>query len=102
MARKGKDSEQARLLDQARDELFSHIHRCGVLRATEEQQVEWVVDTIDFLSERYPDLSDEQLDELRMIGIRFCQPAVPYGSEPSETDQDAQGADDAAATGVAA
>ncbi len=96
MSRQKKSGTNGRSLDEARDELFSHIHRCGVLRATEEQQLEWMDDTIEFLAERYPDLSDEQLGELKAIGMRFCRPAVPYGSE--FTAQDMQGADDAAAT----
>lgn len=69
--------------DLARDELFSHIHRCGVLKATPEQQAEWLADTTSFLNERHPTLSDAQLAELREIGIRFCQPAVPHGPDHS-------------------
>lgn len=81
-------------LGRARDELFSHIHRCGVLQATEEQQVEWMDDTIAYVGERYPELSEEQLDELRVMGMRFCRPAIPYGSE--FTAHNMQGAEDAA------
>jgi hypothetical protein len=65
----------------ARDELFSHIHRCGVLRATEEQRAEWMADTIEYLGERYPALTPEQLGELKVIGLRFCQPVIPHGRE---------------------
>lgn len=78
-------------IGRARDELFSHIHRCGVLKATEEQQVEWMEDTIAFLGERYPELSEAQLEELRQMGMRFCQPAIPYGSEfTANNTQDAE------------
>ncbi len=87
------------VLDRARDELFSHIHRCGVLRATEEQQVEWMDDTIDFLAERYPELTEVQLAELRAMGMRFCRPAVPYGSEAGA--QDEQSAEEAATEAAA-
>lgn len=69
--------------DLARDELFSHIHRCGVLKATEEQRAEWLEDTTTYLRERHPTLSEVQLTELRDIGTRFCQPAVPHGPEHS-------------------
>ncbi len=86
-------------LDRARDELFSHIHRCGVLQATEEQQVEWMEDTIDYIRERYPELSDEQLGELRAVGLRFCRPAVPYGSE--QTAENPQGVSEAATSEAA-
>lgn len=62
--------------DRVRDELFSHIHRCGVLKASEEQQVEWMDDTVEYMGERYPDLGREELGELRMIGMRFCRPVI--------------------------
>ncbi len=95
MSRKrGKDN--AVELGRARDELFSHIHRCGVLKATEEQQVEWMDDTIQFLGERYPGLGQEELDELRMMGMRFCRPAIPYGSESTASSDSTQGAEGAA------
>jgi hypothetical protein len=62
--------------DRARDDLFNHIHRCGVLRATAEQQVEWMDDTIEYLTEYHPALSREQLGELRTMGLRFCRPVI--------------------------
>lgn len=82
--------------DLARDELFSHIHRCGVLKATPDQQAEWLADTASFLSERHPSLSDAQLAELREIGTRFCQPAVPHGPDHSAltVDENAAGAEE--------
>ena len=70
-------------LDEARNELFSHIHRCGVLGATEEQQVEWMKDTIEFLGERYPSLTAQQLKELEGIGLRFCRPVI---NSPADVD----------------
>jgi len=63
----------------ARDELFSHINRCGVLQAEEEDQRHWMDETIDYLAERYPDLSDGDLQDLYSVGMRFCQPAIPHG-----------------------
>ena len=65
--------------DRARDELFSHIHRCEVIGADREQQEEWMDDTIEYMAERYPDLSDELLEELRALGLRFCQPVISHG-----------------------
>lgn len=62
------------LFDQARDELFSHILRCGVVEADLEQQKAWMDDTMQYLAERYADLNEEQLTELRTLGDRFCQP----------------------------
>jgi hypothetical protein len=60
----------------ARDELFSHIHRCGVLRSTAEQQAEWMEDTMQYMAERFPELTKEQIGELREIGLRFCSPVI--------------------------
>ena len=62
--------------DQARDELFSHILRCGVLEADPEHQKDWIDDTMQYLAERYPDLAEEQLTQVRLLGERFCRPVV--------------------------
>jgi hypothetical protein len=64
-------------VEQARDELFSHILRCGVLEAADEQRKEWFDDTMEYLAERYEDLTPEQVAELRTLGERYCQPVVP-------------------------
>lgn len=74
--------------DLARDELFSHIHRCEVIGADREQQEEWMDDTIEYMAERYPDLSDEQLEELRALGLRFCQPVISHGRRREDEDED--------------
>lgn len=62
--------------DQARDELFSHILRCGVLEADPDNQKEWLDDTMQYLGERYPDLDEAQLTQVRVLGDRFCRPVV--------------------------
>jgi len=62
--------------DQARDELFSHILRCGVLEAEPEHQKDWFDDTIQYLADRYLDLTDEDLGAVRTLGERYCQPVV--------------------------
>jgi hypothetical protein len=59
---------------QARDELFSHVLRCGVIDALPEHQKDWFDDTMLYLADRYEDLSDEELAQLRLLGERFCQP----------------------------
>jgi len=64
-------------VEQARDELFSHILRCGVLEAADEQRKEWFDDTMEYLAERYEDLTPVQVAELRTLGERYCQPVVP-------------------------
>jgi hypothetical protein len=75
------------LLDQARDELFSHINRCGVLHASPEDQKTWMGETVDYLAERYPDLGDAELDSLHGIGLRFCQPAIAHGADSTARSQ---------------
>ena len=67
---------QEKIFAQARDELFSHINRCGVLSATDDDRTTWMNETIDYIGERYPDLVDPDLQELHQVGIRFCQPAI--------------------------
>ena len=62
--------------EQARDELFSHILRCGVLEASAEHQKEWFDDTLLYLAERYEALEEAQLAELRVLGERYCRPVV--------------------------
>jgi hypothetical protein len=62
--------------DQARDELFSHILRCGVLEAAAEHQKEWFDDTMDYLAGRFTKLTDEELSRLRELGERFCRPVI--------------------------
>lgn len=63
--------------EQARDELFSHILRCGVLEAAEEHRGDWFDDTMDYLAERYDTLTAAELTELRTLGERYCRPVVP-------------------------
>jgi len=68
-------------VDQARDELFSQILRCGVTEAEPEHQKEWMDDTMQYLSERYPDLSETDLAQVRTLGERFCRPVVRTNPE---------------------
>jgi hypothetical protein len=65
--------------DQARDELFSHILRCGVLEALPEHQKEWFDDTMQYIAERYEALGPEDLAQIRVLGERYCQPVVSHG-----------------------
>ena len=60
--------------EQARDELFQHIMRCGVVGAAPEHVEEWFVETIKYMSERFPELSEQQIGELKTLGLRFAQP----------------------------
>jgi hypothetical protein len=67
-------SPQAASFDQARDELFSHILRCGVIDALPEHQKDWFDDTMGYVADRYEDLSEIDLAQLRVLGERYCQP----------------------------
>ncbi len=62
--------------EQARDELFSHILRCGVLEAAADHQKEWFDDTMLYLADRYENLTEQELAQLRTLGERYCRPVV--------------------------
>jgi hypothetical protein len=70
--------------EQARDEMFQQIIRCGVLQASPEHQKEWFDQTIDYLSDRYHELDSQEVGELRTLGERFCQP--PKAKAESNAD----------------
>jgi hypothetical protein len=67
--------------EESRDELFQHIIRCGVIGAEPEHVEEWFDETMRYLGDRYPELSSDQLDELRVLGTRFAQPRKERKSE---------------------
>ena len=77
-------------MDEARNELFGHIHRCGVMQATREQQEEWMKDTIQFLGERHNALTERELKELATIGMRFCSPVIANTDAASASEAVAQ------------
>ena len=60
--------------EHARDEMFQHIMRCGVVGADPDHQIEWFNDALQYLGERYHELSKSELAELRTLGERFAQP----------------------------
>ncbi len=35
---------------------------------------EWFADTMKYMTERYPELSEQQMNELKTLGARFAQP----------------------------
>jgi len=72
--KKTRRDTEAVAFAQARDEMFSHVLRCGVIDALPEHQKEWFDDTMLYLADRYEDLSEEELAQLRLLGERFCQP----------------------------
>jgi len=72
--KKPRSAPEAASFAQARDELFSHILRCGVIDALPEHQKDWFDDTMGYVGDRYDDLSKEELAQLRTLGERYCQP----------------------------
>jgi hypothetical protein len=60
--------------DQARDEMFQQIMKCGVIGAAHEDQQEWFDGTMEYLAERYHELGNDQIAQLRVLGERFAQP----------------------------
>lgn len=71
--------DKSKIFERARDELFSHINRCGVLEAEEAEQRKWMDETINYIGERYPGLVETDLRTLYEIGTRFCEPPIVYG-----------------------
>ena len=69
-----RSAPEAASFAQARDELFSHILRCGVIDALPEHQKDWFDDTMGYVADRYEGLSKEELAQLRILGERYCQP----------------------------
>ena len=61
--------------EEARDEMFQHVMKCGVIGAVADDQKEWFDGTMSYLAERYHELSPKQIAELRILGERFSQPA---------------------------
>lgn len=90
-----RTSSMPTALDQARDELFSHVLRCGVLEAAPEHQKEWMDDTMQYLADRYPDMSADELAKVRVLGERFCQPVVKHtgATEAVEDETTAEATD---------
>jgi hypothetical protein len=81
--KKTRSNPEAVSFAQARDELFSHILRCGVIEALPEHQKDWFDDTMGYVAERYEDLSEEELADLRTLGERYCQPVRRPDQVPS-------------------
>lgn len=66
-------------LDIARDELMSHVIRCDVLDARMTDRESWLADTLEYMRDRYPTLTDLQLHQLETIGTQFIKPVIPHG-----------------------
>ena len=60
--------------EEARDELFQHIIRCGVIGSAPEHQQDWFAETMKHMADRYPELVEADVKELQTLGERFAQP----------------------------
>lgn len=69
--------------EQARDEMFQHIMRCEVIGADAEHQAEWFEGTMSYLGERYHELGEKELKDLRVLGERFAQPPKSAAQQPA-------------------
>ena len=70
--------------EQARDEMFQHIMRCGVIGADPSHQADWFTETLEYIADRYPELNAVELTELRTLAERFVQP--PKVKQADEVD----------------
>jgi hypothetical protein len=48
--------------------------RCGVVGAEPDAVEEWFGETMKYMTERFPELSEQQTAELKTLGARFAQP----------------------------
>jgi hypothetical protein len=60
---------------------MSHVVRCDVLDATMADRTAWLGETMEYMSQRYPDLTQMQLAQLEMIGKQFIKPVIPHGKD---------------------
>lgn len=94
--------------DQARDELFQHIMRCGVIGSDPEHMREWFDETTAYFAERYHELSKKEVTDLRVLGERFAAPtkrqepgSAPVAELPSDAaDVPSDAASDAVSDAV--
>ncbi|HVA57994.1 MAG: hypothetical protein WBQ26_15725 [Gemmatimonadaceae bacterium] len=60
--------------EEARDELFQHIIRCGVIGSAPEHRQEWFSETMKYMADRYPELAEADVEQLKTLGERFALP----------------------------
>lgn len=73
--------------DEARNELFQHIMSCGVIGSAPEHQKEWFDETMQYMTERYPELNQKAMAELRVLGERFAAPPVKKAAPASDAPE---------------
>lgn len=74
--------------------MFQHVMRCGVIGSEPEHQKEWFDETMNYLAERYHELSKKEITDLRVLGERFAAPTRK--PEPASAPEVSSESDDAA------
>ena len=75
-------------IDNARDELMSHIVRCQVLQAELDERMTWLDETMDYIADRYNHLSDMELAKVEIMGRQYLKPVIPHGKEHTALTRD--------------
>jgi hypothetical protein len=60
--------------EEARDEMFQHIMHCGVFGCEPDDQAQWFDDTMSYIADRFSELTQKELGQIRVLGERFVQP----------------------------
>lgn len=72
--RRPREVAKATPLEEARDEMYQHIMQCGVIGAEPDDQARWFDDTMAYLADRFSELTQKELGQIRVLGERFVQP----------------------------
>ena len=59
--------------------------RCGVIGSDVDHQGEWFGETMKYRSERFHELTADQLNQIRLLGERFVQPPKQNRSSEATT-----------------
>ena len=68
--------------------MFSYIQHCEVLEASEPHQKEWIAETLGYLRDRFPLLTDLQVARLRVMGHRYLAPPIPRGADRNHLNRE--------------
>ena len=60
--------------EEARDEMYQHIMQCGVIGCEPGDQALWFDETMRYLADRFSELTQKDLGQIRLLGERFVQP----------------------------
>lgn len=60
--------------EEARDEMFQHIMQCGVIGCEPDDQAQWFDATMGYIADRFSELTQKELGQIRLLGERFVQP----------------------------